>query len=86
MRKVLIIVFCILGMVIGMALGQVVSSIDFLQWLNIGGEFGIQNPLTINLGFMQFTIGLWCKITIAGVIGMIILAIISKKVLQWLKI
>lgn len=86
MKKVLIVVFCILGMIVGMALGQMASGVSFLQWLSWGGEFGIQNPMTINLGFLQLTIGFWCKINVAGVIGMVALAFLSKKIFDWLKL
>ena len=86
MRKVIIIVFCVLGMIVGLALGEAVSGVSALSWLSIGGKIGFQTPLTVDLSFLQFTIGIWCKISIGGVIGMVFFAFLSKLIIGWLKI
>ena len=86
MRKVLIIVFCVLGMIVGIAFGEAVSGISALNFLSIGGEIGFKTPLTVDLSFLQFTSGIWCKVSIGGVIGMILFAFIGKVITGWLKI
>ncbi len=86
MRRTVIIVFCVLGMIVGIALGEAVSSISVLRWLSIGGEIGFKTPLTVDLSFLQFTIGIWCKISIGGVIGMVLFAFIGRLVTRWIKI
>lgn len=86
MRKTIIIVFCILGMIVGVALGEYLSAIPALKFLSIGGEIGIKSPVVIDLVIMQFTIGFWIKISICGVICMVIFALISKGLTKWLKI
>ncbi len=86
MRKVIIIVFCVLGMIVGIALGEAVSGIGALSWLSIGGQIGLKSPLTVDLSFLQFTIGIWCKVSIGGVIGMVLFAFLGKLVTGWIKV
>lgn len=86
MRKILIVIFTILGMIVGVAIGEAVSAVKYLNWLSIGGEIGIRTPITIDLNFMQFTFGVWCKITVAGVIFMVIFAFLSRQICKWLKV
>ncbi len=86
MRKVIIIVFCVLGMIVGIALGEAVSGIGALSWLSIGGQIGLKTPLTVDLSFLQFTIGIWCKVSIGGVIGMVLFAFLGKLVTGWIKV
>ena len=86
MRKTIIIIFCVLGMLVGVALGEYLSTIPALKFLSIGGEIGIKNPVIIDLLFMQFTLGIWLKISICGVLCMVIFAFIAKGVVSWLKI
>ena len=86
MRKLLTIVFAILGMIIGILVGPYFSSVPFLSWLSLGGEFGISNPIVLNLSFMQLTFGIWIKINIAGILFAIIFALIGHEILRKLKV
>lgn len=86
MRKALIIVFCVLGMIVGIAFGEAVAGVRALNWLSIGGEIGLKTPVTIDLSFLQLTIGIWCKVSIGGVLGMILFAFIGKVITGWIKI
>lgn len=86
MRKVIIIIFCVLGMIVGIALGEAVSSLGALSWLSIGGQIGLKTPLTVDLSFLQFTIGIWCKVSIGGVIGMVLFAFLGKLITGWIKV
>lgn len=86
MKKIFIIIFVVLGGVIGCALGNLCINIDALKWLAIGGEVGFKNPLLIDLSFLQLTFGIWCKINIAGILCLILFAFISDKVFKWLKV
>lgn len=86
MKKVIIIIFCVLGMIIGIGLGDFFSSnVPVLNWLAIGGEIGFK-PFTIDLSFIQFTLGFWSKVNLCGIVCMVLFALVSKKVLDWLKI
>lgn len=67
------------GIVLGGFLGMLTSNISFLSWLNYGMEFGLDEPIVLNLGIMVLTFGLKIKITIASIIGIIIGIIIYRK-------
>ena len=41
MKKVIVIICAILGMIVGVAIGEVTSFVDYLKWLSIGGEIGL---------------------------------------------
>ena len=86
MKKVVVIICAILGMIVGVAVGESLKGVHALSWLSIGGAFGLQNPVTIDLSFIQFTIGFWCKVSICGVIFLVLFAFLSKKILDWLRI
>ncbi|MEG2348552.1 MAG: DUF4321 domain-containing protein [Clostridia bacterium] len=86
MKKVMIVIFTILGMIVGVVIGEATSTISYLKWLSIGGQIGIKTPITIDLSFLQFTVGVWCKISVCGVIFMVIFAFLSKQICKWLKI
>ena len=86
MRKIFIIIFIVLGGVLGCALGDYFSAYKGLSFLGIGGKIGFTNPLVVDFSFINFTFGFSCKINIAGIICILIFALLSKKVVSWLKI
>ncbi len=86
MRKALIIILCALGLIVGVIVGEQLASTNGLSWLAIGGEIGFKNPVVLDLGMLVLTLGLWCKINIAGVIGLVLFALIAKWITGWLKI
>lgn len=86
MRRFIVVVSAILGMIVGVSIGESLKGVGFLSFLSIGGAFGFQNPITIDLSFMQFTIGIWCKVSICGVLCMVLFALLAKVILGWLKI
>lgn len=60
------------GVVLGGFLGSLAQSISWLDWLNYGQTFGLQNPIVLELGILVLTFGLNIKITIAGILGIVI--------------
>ncbi len=68
------------GVVLGGFIGELTRNVDFLSWLSYGQTFGLDAPVVLNLGIIIFTFGLQIKITIAGIIG-ILLAILIYKLL-----
>lgn len=73
------------GVVLGGFLGFLTKDISFLSWLNYGQEFGIGGTnqseiIRLNLGIMVISFGLSIKITIAGIIGVILAIIIYRKI------
>ena len=68
----------IAGIVLGGFIGELTSNISFLSWLNYGQSFGLSDPLVLNLGILVLTFGLKIKITIAGIIGILIAILIYR--------
>ena len=85
MRKAIIIILCALGMVVGVIVGEQMAGTS-LNWLSIGGNIGLEDPLLLDLGVIELTLGFWCRINIGGVIGLVIFALLSKWITSWLKI
>lgn len=67
------------GIVLGSFLAQFTSGVSGLSWLGYGKSFGLDTPVTLNLGVMVLTFGLTIKFTIASIIGIVIAAIIYRK-------
>ncbi len=85
MRKAIIIILCALGMIVGVIVGQQMAGTS-LDWLSIGGNIGLEDPLLLDLGVIELTLGFWCRINIGGVIGLVLFALLSKWITSWLKI
>ena len=60
------------GIVLGGFLGSLAEGVSWLNWLNYGQSFGLQSPVVLELGILVLTFGLNIKITIAGIIGIVI--------------
>lgn len=76
----ILIIFILSGLVIGGLLGELAGNVDWLWWLSFGEEFGLEEPLVLNLSVLTITFGLMFKINIASIIGMAIAIFIYKKV------
>lgn len=75
----ILIIFILCGLVIGGLIGELTQGISWLNWLAYGQSFGLSNPVTLDLGVMQLTLGLMFKINIAGVVGIIIAIFLYRK-------
>ncbi len=72
------------GVVLGGFLGYLAKDVPYLTWLNYGQRFGIGSTgengvVQLNLGVMVISFGLSIKITIGGIIGIILAIIIYRK-------
>ncbi len=74
----ILIVFILSGLVIGGLLGKLASSVPWLWWLSYEQQFGLENPLVLDLSIFKLTFGLVFKINVASIIGML-LAIFSYR-------
>ena len=72
--------FVLAGLVIGGLLGDLASNVDWLSWLSFGEEFGLREPIVLDLNVLTLTLGLTIKINIASIIGVIISLIVYRKV------
>lgn len=75
------ILFILAGLVIGSLIGNLASSVDFLWWLSFGQEFGLAEPLILDLQVVKLTFAVTFKINIASIIGVIISMFIYRKAL-----
>lgn len=75
-----LLVFILSGLVIGGLLGRLASSVPWLWWLSFEQEFGLENPLVLDLSILKLTFGLMFKINVASIIGMILAVFIYKKI------
>lgn len=86
MRRVMIIILCVLGLIVGVIVGEQMASVGGLSWLALGGQIGFSEPIVLDLKVIVLTLGFWCKINVGGVFGLVFFALISKWVTSWLKI
>jgi hypothetical protein len=73
-----LLIFVLVGLVLGGFLGMLTQNISGLSWLNYGQTFGLDSPIVLNLGILVITFGLNIKITICSIIGMIIEIVIYR--------
>jgi len=73
----LILMLCA-GVVLGGFIGDCFGSSSAFSWLAYGKSFGITSPLFVDLGVFTLQFAFTIKITIAGLIGFLIAAIIYK--------
>ena len=76
----ILLLFVLSGIVVGGLLGELAKSVDWLWWLGFGQEFGLENPISLNLSVITITFGLMFKINIASIIGMALALLIYRKV------
>lgn len=69
------------GIVLGGFVGELAKGAAPFRWLNYGQSFGFAEPIVLNLGILAVTFGLTIKITIAGLLGMLISIFLYKYVL-----
>ena len=66
------------GVVLGGFLGTLADGVSGLSWLNYGQSFGLSSPIELNLGIIIISFALQIKITIAGIIGVILGGVIYR--------
>jgi len=66
------------GVVLGGFIGELASNVSALSWLSYGKTFGLSSPLILDLGIIVLTFGLTIKITIAGIIGVLLAILIYR--------
>lgn len=68
----------LIGVVIGGLIGQLVSGVPSLAWLNYGQTFGLTQPVILDLGILVITFALTINITVAGILGVILAIVIYR--------
>lgn len=78
--KIISILFVLAGLVIGGLIGDLAANVSWLNWLSFGEEFGLREPIILDLNVMTVTFGLAIRINIASIIGVIISLVAYRKV------
>ena len=68
-----LIVFILSGLVLA-------SNVSGLWWLSFEQEFGLKEPLVLDLSILKLTFALTFKINMASIVGMLISIFIYRKV------
>lgn len=77
----ILIVFILSGLVVGGLIGKLTSGVSGLWWLSYGMDFGLDNPIVLDLSVVKITFGLVVNINISSIIGMVLAIFIYRKVL-----
>ena len=64
----------------GGLLGVLAEKVSWLWWLGYGEKFGLTDPISLDLSVLKITFGLWIKINIASILGMVLAIFIYRKI------
>lgn len=70
------------GIVIGSLVANLSKTVASLSFLSFGLDFGISNPVVINLGVMSITFGFSVYITVATVIFTALTVYFGRKIFK----
>ena len=76
----ILLIFICSGLVIGGLLGEMASQVEWLNWLSYGQQFGLKEPLILELNVISITFGLMLNINIASIIGLAIPLFLYRKI------
>ncbi len=76
----ILLIFILAGIVIGGLLATFAEQVSWLKWLAYGQEFGLKNPIELNLSVITITFGLWIRINVASIIGIVAAIFIYRKI------
>ena len=82
-RVGLVVLILLVGAVIGSFLGELASSFLSTSWLQslltTGPTVGLKTPATLDLQFLSVSLGLALKVNLAGLLGLILAALILRR-------
>ena len=81
MKSVIKIITIFAGIILGGYLGELALSVPALNFLGVGKELGLTNPLVLDMSIMKLTFAFTVKLNIAGILGFIAALFIVKKAL-----
>ena len=71
---VAIFIILIIGIVLGALITYLTRNVAALQWLSIGRDFGLRAPLVLDMEILELTFGIYVRINVAVILGIIISA------------
>ena len=76
----ILIVLILAGIVVGGLIGELASRAGGLWWLAYGQEFGLRDPLTLDLSVIKVSFSLLIKLNISSILGMILAIFVYRKI------
>lgn len=73
------ILFLLAGVVLGGFIGSLFAGVPSLSWLAYGSNFGLTNPLVLDVGVLTLQFAFTIRFTIAGIIGILIALLVYRK-------
>ena len=73
-----LLILLLTGVVLGRFIGNVTEGIPALSWLSFGESFGLNTPLVLDFGILVVTFGLSIRITMAGIIGVVLALLVYR--------
>ena len=69
-----IFIILVIGIVLGALITYLTRNVAALQWLSIGRDFGLRAPLVLDMEILELTFGIYVRINVAVILGIIIAA------------
>lgn len=76
----ILIIFILSGIVVGSLIGDIAAKSGGLWWLAYGQEFGLREPLSVDLSVIKFSFSLMIRLNISSILGMILAVFIYRKI------
>jgi hypothetical protein len=80
----LVLLIIVAGLVVGSLLGELLGGLVPQGWTHDlftrGPTIGLREPATLDLRFLSVTFGLFLKVNLVGVLGIVIAALVLRKV------
>lgn len=68
------------GIILGGLLGELAANVSYLSWMSYGQNFGLTQPLELDIGIIQLSFGVIFKLNVASIIGVLIAMFVYRKV------
>lgn len=76
----ILLIFMLSGLVVGGLLGELAKSVDWLWWLSYGEEFGLSDPISLDLKVLKLSFSLAVRINISSIIGLAMAIFVYRKI------
>ena len=76
----ILLIFMLSGLVIGGLLGELAENVDWLWWLGYGQEFGLSDPVSLDLNVLKISFSFIVRINISSIIGLAIAIFLYRKI------
>ena len=76
----ILLIFMLSGLVVGGLLGELAETVDWLWWLGYGQEFGLSDPISLDLNVLKITFSFVVRINISSIIGLAMAIFLYRKI------